>query len=64
VTIDELRPFAEAMFRGRDANADGALTREEIRPERGHHGRGEGRGPGGGQGRGPGAPAQAPATSN
>jgi Ca2+-binding EF-hand superfamily protein len=30
VTLDELRPFAEAMFRARDANGDGALARDEV----------------------------------
>ena len=32
VTLTELRPFAEAMFRTRDANGDDALTREEVGP--------------------------------
>lgn len=51
VSMAELTPVAEAMFRAADRNADGALTREEVRPQRGgmrgHH-------QGGGQ-----APAQA-----
>ena len=39
VTLPELRPFAEAMFRARDANGDDALTREELRPARARAGR-------------------------
>jgi hypothetical protein len=45
VTLPELTPFAEAMFRARDLNADGALTREEAMPRGGHHHRGGERGP-------------------
>lgn len=30
VTLEEIRPFAEAMFRARDLNSDGALAREEV----------------------------------
>ncbi|MDB5315077.1 MAG: hypothetical protein JWO24_921 [Rhodospirillales bacterium] len=50
VSMTELTPVAEAMFRAADRNADGALARDEIRPQRG------GRGPRQG---GP-APAEAP----
>ncbi len=35
VTMAELTPVAEAMFRAADRNADGALTREEAQPRRG-----------------------------
>lgn len=34
VTLAELRPFGEAMFRARDTNGDNALSREEVRPHR------------------------------
>ena len=37
VSLEELRPFAEALFRARDANADGALSREEAMPARHGH---------------------------
>jgi Ca2+-binding EF-hand superfamily protein len=36
VTLIEIRPMAEARFRAMDANADGAVVREEM-PQRGHH---------------------------
>jgi Ca2+-binding EF-hand superfamily protein len=52
VTLDEIRPMAEARFRAFDANNDGAVTRDEIPApsrHRQHH-----RGPGGQ----PPAPAQ------
>lgn len=40
VTLDEIRPAAEARFRAFDANGDNAVTRDELpqRPQR-HHGR-------------------------
>ena len=41
VTVQELRPFADAMFRARDVNGDNALTQDELRSRHGHgHGRG------------------------
>ncbi|RAI59227.1 hypothetical protein DOO78_09325 [Roseicella frigidaeris] len=63
VTLEEIRPMAEARFRALDANGDGAITRDEVPrlppppPRDRHHHRGHG-GPGG-QG-GPGAPPPAP----
>jgi hypothetical protein len=58
VTIEEVRPLAEAMFRARDLNNDGALARDEVmrgRGEmRGDRGPGQGPGPGMGPGMGPG----------
>ena len=58
VTLEEIRPFAEAWFRARDVNTDGALSREEVMPRRharaGHHhhrgGPSYGMGPGMGRG--------------
>lgn len=44
VTLEEIRPVAEARFRAADANGDGVVTREEL-PQRHAH-------------RGPGAPAR------
>ena len=35
VTLAELRPAAEAMFRAQDANGDGVLAREEVSPRHG-----------------------------
>ncbi|MES2710335.1 MAG: EF-hand domain-containing protein [Pseudomonadota bacterium] len=35
VSMAELTPVAEAMFRAADRNADGALSREEAQPRRG-----------------------------
>ncbi len=40
LTLDEVRPAAEARFRAADANGDGAVTREEL-PQR-HAQRGPG----------------------
>lgn len=39
VTLEEIRPAAEARFRGFDANGDGAVTRDELPPSppRGQH---------------------------
>ncbi len=57
VTMDELRPMAEAAFRALDANSDGAVARDELR-----HRRPDGqRGPRGQRGPGqPPAPSDAP----
>lgn len=45
VTLDEIRPAAEARFRAFDANGDGAVTRDELpTPPPGHHHRGPGPG--------------------
>jgi len=44
VTLEEIRPMAEARFRAFDANGDGAVTRDEIpnppRRRQHHHGPG------------------------
>ena len=39
VTLEEIRPMAEARFRAFDANGDGAVTRDELPapPPRGQH---------------------------
>lgn len=36
ITLVEIRPMVEARFRAADANADGAVVRDEM-PQRGHH---------------------------
>jgi Ca2+-binding EF-hand superfamily protein len=47
VTLEEIRPMAEARFRSLDANGDGAVTKDELpTPPRRHH-----------QHRGPAAPS-------
>ena len=37
VTLEEVRPMAEARFRAFDANGDGAVTRDEIPDRPAHH---------------------------
>jgi Ca2+-binding EF-hand superfamily protein len=45
VTLEEIRPAAEARFRAFDANGDGAVARDELpRPPR-HHRHGQGQRP-------------------
>jgi len=46
VTLEEIKPMAEARFRAFDANGDGAVTRDEIPAPPHHHRRPGGPGPG------------------
>ncbi|GGC55903.1 hypothetical protein GCM10011504_37830 [Siccirubricoccus deserti] len=52
VTLEEIRPAAEARFRGFDANGDGAVARDELprRPRHHRHGHGQGQQPAPAQG--------------
>lgn len=51
VTLEEVRPMVEARFRGLDANADNAVSRDELpqRRQGPRHGGGQGQGGQGGQ---------------
>jgi hypothetical protein len=54
VTLEEIRPMAEARFRAFDANADNAVSRDEV--PQGHGRRGPGGGGGGPRGQQPANP--------